>query len=990
MRNNILINSLIENNSIGIVIFNTDFKILRSNYIFTKILDIIKSKKLIFSDLIVDFKNCFNAHSSDEYIYSFNSQTQIQLQYFELKIANENFIVLKVNLILYGLFILLEEEYNIKNCARLIISESKKIYANEYFLKSLKISTSINSLDDLFKQIHPEQREDINLRYKNRVNGLAEEDNYKLNIIERGGRLKEIIIKTTKGNYNLENVFFYNLSYVETEKQLKNERDQQKKFTRNILDNILEIVWDYEPKTKKLNISKSFSNLINEQYKYISLITFFRLLHSDDFQKIRLIIERIREGTQKIIQIEIRILQDKNKFQWFLLRGFINQKTKNSIPFLHGTLLPMDFYINERIQYQELRLSLNLLVQKHPLAMALFQNKSFHFKNTNFQLLTANKKFSSFLELNVNNILEKTLIEIFTLFAKKYNLQLSNSEIPYNQKITLNDQFAIWLIKLNENLFICLIDETNEKFVNELSQQKNKIESITLKKEIQNNSLSCQNIINLIPASFVLLDPDFKILTFNREAYVLFQQISEIELRENIYLFDYLPNEYNSTILQIFKTALKGKNKVAEIEIQKIEGEIVWMQIWIKPISGKAKEVTNLAFMAFDITRHKKIEKQLIKSKNKAETADRLKTEFVSNMSHEIRTPMNAIIGFSELLEMEITSKEHLEYISVIIDSGQQLLNLIEDIIDISKIESGEIILKESALNLSRFMLDTYNLFQSEIQRKKQNKIKLVLNRSLSQRQAEIYIDEQKLNQIFTNLINNALKFTKKGFVEFGVQLIENNNFIMFYVKDSGIGISKKQKQYIFQRFAQADGSIKRQFGGTGLGLAISLALVDILGGKLELESELGKGSLFWFKIPYKPVNQISHRLFPNEYTMNDWSEYQLLILSQDNKLISKIKEKFATHQIKILSTSNIQTATELLNSDEKINFFLLACESLNQEIIGFLKKNSNNFKTICIFSETDYDEMNTLLQNNIDDFCLRNNIETTLSQVLNKFIQNE
>ena len=451
-----------------------------------------------------------------------------------------------------------------------------------------------------------------------------------------------------------------------------------------------------------------------------------------------------------------------------------------------------------------------------------------------------------------------------------------------------------------------------------------------------------------------------------------------------------MPNEYNSTILQIFKTALKGKNKVAEIEIQKIEGEIVWMQIWIKPISGKAKEVTNLAFMAFDITRHKKIEKQLIKSKNKAETADRLKTEFVSNMSHEIRTPMNAIVGFSELLEMEITSKEHLEYISVIIDSGQQLLNLIEDIIDISKIESGEIILKESALNLSRFMLDTYNLFQSEIRRKKQNKIKLVLNRSLSQRQAEIYIDEQKLNQIFTNLINNALKFTKIGFVEFGVQLIENNNFIMFYVKDSGIGISKKQKQYIFQRFAQADGSIKRQFGGTGLGLAISLALVDILGGKLELESELGKGSLFWFKIPYKPVNQVSHRLFPNEYTMNDWSEYQLLILSQDNKLISKIKEKFATHQIKILSTSNIQTATELLNNDEKINFFLLACESLNQEIIGFLKKNSNNFKTICIFSETDYDEMNTLLQNNIDDFCLRNNIETTLSQVLNKFIQNE
>jgi signal transduction histidine kinase len=243
---------------------------------------------------------------------------------------------------------------------------------------------------------------------------------------------------------------------------------------------------------------------------------------------------------------------------------------------------------------------------------------------------------------------------------------------------------------------------------------------------------------------------------------------------------------------------------------------------------------------------HKQTEVELIKAKDKAEESDRLKSAFLANMSHEIRTPLNSIIGFSDLLnDPDFEPEQKAEFTKAITENGNNLLVIISDIIDLSMLEALQIKIRKEQFLIKKLITDLENEFRAKVNRKG---LDFLVNVPSDQAHMIIENDYYRIRQIFNNLISNALKFTKNGFIEIGFSPIDKG--VEFFVKDSGIGIAPEFHDDIFERFRQVDETKTRKYGGNGLGLAISKNLVEVLGGKIRVESEIGKGSTFSFSLP--------------------------------------------------------------------------------------------------------------------------------------------
>jgi PAS domain S-box-containing protein len=365
--------------------------------------------------------------------------------------------------------------------------------------------------------------------------------------------------------------------------------------------------------------------------------------------------------------------------------------------------------------------------------------------------------------------------------------------------------------------------------------------------------------------------------------------------------------------------------------------------------------------LAQSLSEQRRIETDMETAKEKAEESDRLKSAFLANMSHEIRTPMNGILGFAEQLKTpDLAGERQQEYIRIIEISGKRMLNIINDIISISKIEAGQIEVNISETNINEQIQFLYNFFKPEVER---SGIQLFYKNSLPTKEAFINTDREKVYAILTNLIKNAIKFTFYGSIEFGYHKKSNSenskdSELEFFVKDTGEGIRDEQKNIIFERFRQGSESHIRNYDGAGLGLSISKAYVESLGGKIWVESELGKGSTFYFTIPCRSepeIPEVVENIASASEIENKIHSLKILIVEDDETsemLISLIIEKICKEVLKVRSGFE---AVETCRKNPDIDIVLMDIQMSEMNGYEAMDKIREFNKDMIIIAQTAY-----------------------------------
>jgi signal transduction histidine kinase len=307
---------------------------------------------------------------------------------------------------------------------------------------------------------------------------------------------------------------------------------------------------------------------------------------------------------------------------------------------------------------------------------------------------------------------------------------------------------------------------------------------------------------------------------------------------------------------RIWQTILSGTEWKGEYLSTRLNRETYWESVLISPIVDDDGIISNYIIVIEDITDQKRMIEELVSAKEKAEKSDLLKSTFLANMSHEIRTPMNAITGFASMLsDPDLSISDRRRFAEIIQLRSDDLMHLINDLLDISRIESGNATMVKESLSINTLLDEMEAVANQKLKRSKKEAISLVVTKGLPDMSSIISSDGFVIRQVFANIIENAIKFTEAGTIRFGYNPPEKG-FITCFVTDTGIGISKENQQVIFEHFRQADVPDAHRYGGTGLGLSICKGSLALMGGEIHVESEPGEGSTFIFTLPYEtPVN---------------------------------------------------------------------------------------------------------------------------------------
>ncbi len=428
-----------------------------------------------------------------------------------------------------------------------------------------------------------------------------------------------------------------------------------------------------------------------------------------------------------------------------------------------------------------------------------------------------------------------------------------------------------------------------------------------------------------------------------------------------------IPEEFKRGLLPKVRDVLRN-GIVTNIEIViHYKGRYLVFDWTITPESDVAGHSHSVLVVGRDFTGRKNVERELMIAKDKAESADRLKSAFLANMSHEIRTPLNAIVGFANLLKEDlIDTEEKEEYINIINKSSDNLMMLINDIIDLARIESGQLNLLRGDVDVNSMLNSLYTTFKQRAKTEKGESVSVVLSIPDKLRTINILADENRLIQIFNNLLGNALKFTDKGFVDFGYTI--DGDVVRFYVRDTGFGIVHEKHKLIFDQFRQADEAISKKFGGTGLGLTICKRLVNAMGGNIGLVSEPGEGAEFFFTIPLvlaeknegkvKPVEPVKketvvviNNIEPNKQYV--WADKMVLLVDDNSSAHLQLRKYLEKTGVTVISARTGSSARELLRKRDDISMVLMDIQMPDVNGVSFVQEMKDQGIKVPIIAKT-------------------------------------
>lgn len=428
-------------------------------------------------------------------------------------------------------------------------------------------------------------------------------------------------------------------------------------------------------------------------------------------------------------------------------------------------------------------------------------------------------------------------------------------------------------------------------------------EILSCGKEIEDKIFFQSKLLEAVNDSIVVTDYDGNITFWNNASEKLFGWTVEEVLGKPFSLF------LEETYIQDIPTQINEVGKgiwEGRLPIITKSGEKKYVRVSVSTMYDQQNKPTNLVGVFTDIT-------EIIKSKTEAEEALRSKSEFLANVSHEIRTPMTGILGYVELLSKLPMDNKQKQYLQAIKENAFQLLELINDILDLSKIEANKMLLEESSFNLKDLVFSSVKIFEPAIKNKNLD-FSIDIADDLPEK---IISDSIKIKQILSNLVSNAIKFTPQGKIDIRVykgEMLNGKKFVLcIEVEDTGIGVPPNKIPLLFEPFVQADSSTTRKYGGTGLGLAICKKLVEILGGDIKVESEVDKGSKFMFKIPVSEVKTTSKG---DVFIAKKAEEklYKLLFISPDEDLFSQINTALYDSELELLWAKNVNRIMSIIS----------------------------------------------------------------------------
>lgn len=510
-------------------------------------------------------------------------------------------------------------------------------------------------------------------------------------------------------------------------------------------------------------------------------------------------------------------------------------------------------------------------------------------------------------------------------------------------------------------------------------------------KELLKEKSLLNSMINSIPDLIFYKDKDNRYLGCN-EAFAKFSGINyDIKGKSDyeIFVFD-RAQQYHD-----LDKKLISDNKEYRFESweQDANGTKFLLDTLKVPFTDEDGLPLGIVGICHDITDRYKNEIALTQAKEKAEESDRLKSSFLANMSHEIRTPMNAIIGFSDLLvDNETDINEREELVSHINNNCNTLLHLIDDIIDLAKIEANELSVSIRETNVNATIYELFDFFNENRRKINKSHIPLKINEDLPRENIIIQTDPFRLKQILTNLIENAFKFTEQGYIEIGYRVNKSDKIIEFYIQDTGIGIPKDKFEEIFERFNKIESDKSRLYRGTGLGLTITKNLVERLGGTIWLKSEIRKGTTFNFNLPLKnsDAQQANIQEFESVNDFSSWKDKTILIAEDEDSNFKYLEMVLRNKGLTILKAENGYEAIEICKGTSKIDLILMDIKMPGMnglEATNQIKKIKPEIPIVIQTAHAMHNDKNLSFEAGCDDYITKPIKSNTLFAVLNKYL---
>ena len=696
----------------------------------------------------------------------------------------------------------------------------------------------INTHEDLIgtpvmDRLHPDHHDIINERIFSLNDGsVSEFELPEQSIIRPDGSeiLVEASVKSTTYNGKNGRIFFMHdiSSRKETEQSLRaSEARMQLALEANHIG-----VWELNASGEAVYRSLTHDKIFgyDSYLPHWSYDTFLSHVHPKDRDHVSSTFLDANQ-TGKDWSFECRICRNDGVLRWIWAAGRFSNSSNGNGRFMSGVVQDITRIRQAEKDIKESEEKFRSVFHKHIAVKLIIDSDTGN-------IIEANEAAARFYGWTVGELTSMNISQINILSPREISNEMKRTRKSVNTHFNFKHRLADGSIR-DVEVYSSMITAHGKELLHSI------IHDVTEKKSAEKQLKLLSRSVEQSPVSIIVTDTSGKIEYVNPG----FQRISGYSLEEvkgqtpRFLKSGYHPPEYYR---HLWSTILSGKDWAGELRNRKKNGELYWINAVISPVLNSRGEVTNFVSIREDITGRKKMVQDLVAAKERAEESDRLKLAFLANMSHEIRTPMNGILGFAEILkEPGLTSQKQHKFLDIIEKSGKRMLDTVNDLIDISKIETGQVKLYESEINLKDQL---ENLFEFFAPQAKEKELQFTLKDSVSKRFSMIRTDRSKLDSILTNLIKNAIKFTDKGKIEVGCS--QKDNYLEFYVSDTGIGVPPGNQAAIFSRFEQADTVQSKSFQGAGLGLAIAKAYVEMLGGEIRLESQEGQGSVFYFTLP--------------------------------------------------------------------------------------------------------------------------------------------